>query len=100
MPRLDLVKKELIPIEGNPPDPRELPPGCAFAPRCSRALEKCRRNSPAMTPAPEWPDDPDYHRFACYNPFKPHEGRTQASSQAKAGAQIGQGDSENMGGAP
>jgi oligopeptide transport system ATP-binding protein len=99
-PRLDLANKALIPIDGNPPDPRELPPGCAFAPRCSHALEKCRLTAPPMTPAPEWLDDPDYHRFACYNPFKPDEERTQASSLAKAGAQIGQRGSESMGGAP
>ncbi len=99
-PRLDLVNKELIPIDGNPPDPRELPPGCAFAPRCGRALEKCRLNFPPMTPAPGRPVDSADHRFACYNPFMPDEGRIQVSSQTTPGAQIGLGDNESVGGAP
>lgn len=29
-------------IEGNPPDPREFPPGCRFAPRCDYAQDDCR----------------------------------------------------------
>jgi len=31
----------LHPIEGLPPDPTNLPPGCAFAPRCNHAGEVC-----------------------------------------------------------
>jgi peptide/nickel transport system ATP-binding protein len=30
-------------IPGVVPDPRAMPPGCAFAPRCPQALELCRR---------------------------------------------------------
>ncbi|PKQ32388.1 MAG: peptide ABC transporter ATP-binding protein [Actinobacteria bacterium HGW-Actinobacteria-2] len=36
MPRLDRVKSErLIPVAGNPPSLINLPPGCAFHPRCT-----------------------------------------------------------------
>jgi peptide/nickel transport system ATP-binding protein len=32
---------ELVPIDGSPPDLREPPPGCRFAPRCPFALAAC-----------------------------------------------------------
>jgi peptide/nickel transport system ATP-binding protein len=33
----------LVPIDGSPPDLREPPPGCRFAPRCPFAIEACDR---------------------------------------------------------
>jgi len=36
----------LIGIEGQPPRPGRRPKGCAFAPRCSYAVETCRVDSP------------------------------------------------------
>src|SRR5262245_29003021 len=42
-PRLDGdSSRRLVPIEGQPPDLTKLPPGCAFAPRCRFAIERCR----------------------------------------------------------
>ena len=35
-------------LPGDPPDPAALPPGCAFAPRCSRAIEDCTRAVPDL----------------------------------------------------
>jgi peptide/nickel transport system ATP-binding protein len=35
-------------IAGAPPDLSALPPGCAFADRCSRALAQCRTEQPAL----------------------------------------------------
>ena len=35
-------------LPGDPPDPRELPPGCSFAPRCAFAVEECSAAEPAM----------------------------------------------------
>lgn len=35
-------------LPGDPPDPRELPLGCSFAPRCSRAIEACTTAEPAL----------------------------------------------------
>jgi oligopeptide/dipeptide ABC transporter ATP-binding protein len=39
-------KKLLEPIRGNTPDPSEMPPGCAFAPRCDYAWDRCSRQPP------------------------------------------------------
>jgi oligopeptide/dipeptide ABC transporter ATP-binding protein len=39
-------KKLLEPIRGNTPDPSEMPPGCAFAPRCDYAREDCSQPPP------------------------------------------------------
>jgi peptide/nickel transport system ATP-binding protein len=36
----------LVAIPGAPPDLANLPPGCAFAPRCSEAIEQCRQTVP------------------------------------------------------
>lgn len=41
--------KKLKPIAGFPPDPTDLPKGCAFAPRCPRASERCRSGRIPMT---------------------------------------------------
>ncbi len=35
-------------LPGDPPDPRELPQGCSFAPRCSRAADVCREAEPPL----------------------------------------------------
>jgi peptide/nickel transport system ATP-binding protein len=35
-------------IEGQPPAPGEIVPGCAFAPRCPHVAAICRREAPAL----------------------------------------------------
>ncbi len=35
-------------IPGNPPNLAELPPGCAFAPRCRDAIEACHSTAPPV----------------------------------------------------
>ncbi len=35
-------RRRLLTIEGSVPNPIDLPPGCAFAPRCSYAVDACR----------------------------------------------------------
>jgi oligopeptide/dipeptide ABC transporter ATP-binding protein len=35
-------------IPGRPPDPRSLPAGCAFAPRCPLATDRCRAEDPPL----------------------------------------------------
>ncbi|MGD9754962.1 MAG: ABC transporter ATP-binding protein [Acidimicrobiia bacterium] len=42
-------KEPLFRIDGQPPDPADLPPGCAFAPRCPRVEEACRDSVPEQT---------------------------------------------------
>ena len=49
MPRLDLRRgEELSAIEGQPPNLQALPPGCAFAERCSVRLDRCRDERPLL----------------------------------------------------
>jgi oligopeptide/dipeptide ABC transporter ATP-binding protein len=51
VPRLsDDRKTRLLAIEGNPPNPSHLPPGCAFAPRCPYRLEDCDKAVPPLEP--------------------------------------------------
>jgi peptide/nickel transport system ATP-binding protein len=35
-------------LAGDPPDPRVLPQGCSFAPRCPRAVERCTLTEPPL----------------------------------------------------
>ena len=42
--------KDLRPIRGLPPDPRAVPPGCPFHPRCPQAEDVCREQR--VSPAP------------------------------------------------
>ncbi len=42
------LPERLTGIEGNPPDPAALPAGCAFAPRCPYAFERCLAQRPAL----------------------------------------------------
>ena len=43
---MDTRVKRLYSIEGQPPDLRNLPDGCSFAPRCSYTMEICRKEYP------------------------------------------------------
>jgi peptide/nickel transport system ATP-binding protein len=61
--RLDVEmdrSRPLPTLDGDPPDPRELPPGCPFAPRCAFAKPECEHGLPPLREAggPE-------HRDAC-----------------------------------
>ena len=40
--------QKLPAIDGNPPRPGEVLPGCPFAPRCPKAFEKCQKNCPPI----------------------------------------------------
>jgi oligopeptide/dipeptide ABC transporter ATP-binding protein len=50
----------LAEIPGTVPSLSRLPPGCAFAPRCSMAIDRCRSEYP---PLQNWGDD---HWAACW----------------------------------
>jgi peptide/nickel transport system ATP-binding protein len=43
-------KPERIQLRGELPNPADPPPGCAFAPRCYRAEEKCHVSRPSLKP--------------------------------------------------
>ena len=49
IPRLGARRARLTTIEGQPPDLANLPAGCAFAPRCPQAMERCRQEAPGET---------------------------------------------------
>src|SRR5207244_11290592 len=46
VPRLGARAEWLTAIEGQPPDLAALPRGCAFAPRCANAFDRCRVEAP------------------------------------------------------
>ena len=80
IPRLDIGgSRELIPIEGLPPDLTKLPAGCPFAPRCAWAIERCLVENPTLTipgttePGSELPLGT--HLAACWNPATDEEAR-------------------------
>ncbi len=42
--------KDLRPIRGLPPDPRAVPPGCPYNPRCTQSEPVCRERHPGLVP--------------------------------------------------
>jgi oligopeptide/dipeptide ABC transporter ATP-binding protein len=46
VPRSDRLEGRLVDIPGQPPDLANLPPGCSFAPRCPKAIDRCREAYP------------------------------------------------------
>jgi len=65
VPRLDQdVKQKLRPIDGQPPDLLNPPPGCAFHPRCRNRVPMCGVLAPKMKCVS------DGHHVACWNPVK------------------------------
>jgi peptide/nickel transport system ATP-binding protein/oligopeptide transport system ATP-binding protein len=48
IPKLHSKVERLKTIEGTVPNPFELPSGCAFAPRCHLAAERCRSAAPPL----------------------------------------------------
>jgi len=80
IPRLDEGgSRELLPIEGLPPDLTKLPPGCPFAPRCAWAIERCLTENPplALPGSSEVAMDVPLgtHLTACWNPVTDEEAR-------------------------
>jgi len=60
IPRLTDTDARLTAIDGQPPDPASLPSGCAFHPRCLKALDRCRVEAPPLyTVGPQ-------HSAACW----------------------------------
>jgi peptide/nickel transport system ATP-binding protein len=48
VPRLDTKKRRFAPIKGELPSPFAPPAGCHFHPRCPAAIDRCRRDRPAL----------------------------------------------------
>ncbi|WP_392840270.1 dipeptide ABC transporter ATP-binding protein [Streptomyces sp. LN500] len=51
VPRIDGPSDVLVPIPGAPPSAGRLPKGCAFAPRCPLAEDRCTASEPALAAA-------------------------------------------------
>jgi oligopeptide/dipeptide ABC transporter ATP-binding protein len=59
----DPGKRKLVTrLSGEIPSPFNLPPGCAFAARCTAASDLCRRERPLLRASP------DGHQVACHHP--------------------------------
>ena len=54
----------LVAIGGAPPDLAQLPPGCAFAPRCQHQTARCRADVPPLVAV----DASAPHQAACWHP--------------------------------
>jgi oligopeptide/dipeptide ABC transporter ATP-binding protein len=61
IPQPGAAHRRLLAIPGMPPDLRETINGCPYAPRCGRAAEQCRKESPETSYCS------DTHRYACFN---------------------------------
>jgi oligopeptide/dipeptide ABC transporter ATP-binding protein len=59
---LPCVHRQIPPIamEGEAPSPIDPPPGCTFHPRCPRAFDRCRAQTPPLVAATE------HHQVACW----------------------------------
>jgi peptide/nickel transport system ATP-binding protein len=48
IPSLHHKADQLIQIDGSMPRLMEIPPGCAFNPRCPHAFDRCRKERPFL----------------------------------------------------
>jgi peptide/nickel transport system ATP-binding protein/oligopeptide transport system ATP-binding protein len=50
-PRIEATRLRIL-LQGDPPSPRNPPPGCRFSTRCPVAEPQCRQAEPALRPVP------------------------------------------------
>ncbi|HEX6440683.1 MAG TPA: ABC transporter ATP-binding protein [Stellaceae bacterium] len=82
IPRMSDSGQRLTAITGQPPDLAALPPGCAFAPRCPRAIDRCTTEAP-----PEFlPEDGRTSRCWLTEPVALRGGREPADLRLASGA--------------
>ena len=62
-PTLERLMSLPDPLPGEVPDPRFMPVGCRFAPRCPRRQSLCESTDPPSTPESD-------RRFRCHFPIK------------------------------
>ena len=58
-------KRERLLLQGDPPNPVDVPSGCAFHTRCPFAVARCRAEAPTLEPAD------DGHLVACHRVHDP-----------------------------
>ncbi len=82
IPRLDAARgQRLEPIRGSVTDDIPWTHGCAFTPRCPRALDLCTRQTPQLQPTAE------QRLLRCHNPapVQPRAAEVERGSPAQAG---------------
>jgi oligopeptide/dipeptide ABC transporter ATP-binding protein len=62
------AKGRLTPISGQPPSLINLPSGCAFHPRCTYVMDRCKSEEPPLKPVDSTSDAAMWHRSACFLP--------------------------------
>jgi len=50
IPQYDIKVSRLVPIPGQVPSLSNMPPGCRFAPRCPKVMQKCLTEKPQLLP--------------------------------------------------
>ncbi|MEL6751550.1 MAG: ABC transporter ATP-binding protein, partial [Pseudomonadota bacterium] len=73
-PRLDGFGRDVMPPEGEIPDPTAPPAGCAYHPRCPFAVDRCKAELPELRAF-------DHGRVACH---RAEEIAAMATTQAAA----------------
>ncbi|SAL42257.1 oligopeptide transport ATP-binding ABC transport protein [Caballeronia sordidicola] len=80
LPSLNTRHRRLTQIAGITPDLRSLPPGCAFAPRCTRASAVCV-TPPALGPSPAAKaSDHGTHLVRCFHPGRQADVRKETTA--------------------
>ena len=70
IPRLSGPRLERLPtLPGQPPQPGDPLQGCAFAPRCARAVERCRTERPLLREADHALLNGSAGQVACHFPL-------------------------------
>jgi peptide/nickel transport system ATP-binding protein len=64
------VDRKQTRLEGDVPDPVDLPTGCRFHPKCDYATEECRETEPELEPTGDQLTNHSAHETACYHPVK------------------------------
>jgi peptide/nickel transport system ATP-binding protein len=84
-PTLDGPLHRMSGIPGTPPDLRNVPNGCVFSPRCSKAWEKCLQVRPVLSNPPGEPDSGERlvacHLYGTDGEYRPQEPRGTLSGQ-------------------
>jgi oligopeptide/dipeptide ABC transporter ATP-binding protein len=89
IPAIGSRRDRLYAIKGTVPSPFDMPPGCAFAPRCDYAREECLAVSPALSP-PRGEDPAGRGRLVrCHFPRIAETGAGDAAAGAAAGSPSG-----------